>query len=300
MSPNYESNFVCECGKTFTSPQSFNGHKSNCKIHHLSKYGSLDVFDAKYKKVAEKCKLTNKLKFDELKHQQLNQWIYERHTCEKCGKIMLEKFGSGRFCSRSCANTREHSKDTLYKIKQSITLYSDNIQNDNINKYNENPSLCKICGSKLDYAQRERKTCSEQCRRLLASRNLKNNPLAGGLRKASGIGKHGWYKGYFCDSTYELVFVIYNIDNNIMFERNKQYYTYRYKGKDRKYYPDFIMGDGSFIELKGYYTDQVAAKISSVTDRAIKVLYQEDLKYAFDWVKQHYTYSKLEDLYESR
>ena len=51
---------------------------------------------------------------------------------------------------------------------------------------------------------------------------------------------------------------------------------------------------------KGYYTDQVAAKISSVTDRAIKVLYQEDLKYAFDWVKQHYTYSKLEDLYESR
>ena len=25
--------FKCECGKEFTNPQSFNGHKSNCRIH---------------------------------------------------------------------------------------------------------------------------------------------------------------------------------------------------------------------------------------------------------------------------
>ena len=25
--------YVCECGKIFTNSQSFNGHKSNCKVH---------------------------------------------------------------------------------------------------------------------------------------------------------------------------------------------------------------------------------------------------------------------------
>ena len=25
--------FICECGKTFISSRSFNGHKSHCKVH---------------------------------------------------------------------------------------------------------------------------------------------------------------------------------------------------------------------------------------------------------------------------
>lgn len=34
--------FVCECGRKFNNGQSFNGHKSHCKIHMLKKYGNLD------------------------------------------------------------------------------------------------------------------------------------------------------------------------------------------------------------------------------------------------------------------
>lgn len=29
---------------------------------------------------------------------------------------MTKKFGSGRFCSRSCANTRKHSEETKSKL----------------------------------------------------------------------------------------------------------------------------------------------------------------------------------------
>ena len=29
--------YICECGRKFDNPQCFNGHKSNCEIHHLSK-----------------------------------------------------------------------------------------------------------------------------------------------------------------------------------------------------------------------------------------------------------------------
>lgn len=32
------------------------------------------------------------------------QWISEKHSCEICGIIMSEKWGSGRFCSKACAN----------------------------------------------------------------------------------------------------------------------------------------------------------------------------------------------------
>ena len=44
------------------------------------------------------------------------------YVCEKCGKIVddSEKFGSGRFCSRSCANGHKHSEETKQNIRKGI------------------------------------------------------------------------------------------------------------------------------------------------------------------------------------
>jgi hypothetical protein len=44
------------------------------------------------------------------------------YICERCGKQVedSEKFGSGRFCSRACANARTHSEETKDKIRKSI------------------------------------------------------------------------------------------------------------------------------------------------------------------------------------
>ena len=129
------------------------------------------------------------------------------------------------------------------------------------------------------------------------SQTMKNNPNAGGLRHGSGKGKKGWYNGFFCDSTYELVYVIYNLDHNIRFKRSKLKYQYEYNNEIHNYYPDFELEDGSLVEVKGYYNKQVEAKINSVNDRKITLLMQEDLQYAFEYVKENYTYDKLEDLY---
>ena len=40
------------------------------------------------------------------------------YICERCGKVVedSDKFGSGRFCSRSCANSRQHSEETKHKL----------------------------------------------------------------------------------------------------------------------------------------------------------------------------------------
>lgn len=121
----------------------------------------------------------------------------------------------------------------------------------------------------------------------------------GGLTPKAGRGKKGWYKGYFCDSTYELVFVIYNIDNNIFFKRCDRSYSYTVDNKEYRYHPDFELADGSLVEIKGYHTELVDIKLASVNDRPIKILFEKDLKYAFDWVKKHYSYKYLYDLYES-
>ena len=137
----------------------------------------------------------------------------------------------------------------------------------------------------------------ELVRRQKLSEYAKNKHFGGHVH-GSGRGKKGWYKGFFCDSTYELVYVIYNIDNNIKFKRCDRVYTYIYKNETHKYYPDFELEDGSLVETKGYHTELVDIKKSAVKDRQISILYEKDLKYAFDWVKDHYTYKQLSDLYE--
>lgn len=40
--------------------------------------------------------------------------------CENCSKEHDGTFGSGRFCSRSCANSRKHSKETKEKISKTL------------------------------------------------------------------------------------------------------------------------------------------------------------------------------------
>lgn len=139
----------------------------------------------------------------------------------------------------------------------------------------------------------------EMLRRQKIRRSMRNNPFSGGLRHGSGRGRKGWYKGFFCDSTYELVFVIYNLDHGAPFKRNTDFYEYTYNGRKHKYYPDFEMNDGSLIEVKGYKTDVTDIKLKSVTDKPIKILYKNDMLHMFEYVRTHYTYNHLYDLYDS-
>lgn len=50
------------------------------------------------------------------------------YICEKCGKEVTNKYGSGRFCSKSCANSRTHSKETREKIKNSLKNNFEHIE----------------------------------------------------------------------------------------------------------------------------------------------------------------------------
>lgn len=95
----------------------------------------------------------------------------------------------------------------------------------------------------------------------------------GGPRHGSGRGKKGWYNGYFCDSSWELAYVIYNLDHGINFSRNTKGFEYEFGGQKRKYYPDFLLETGEYVEIKGYYSKQVYAKIDQFPKDKILIIY---------------------------
>jgi hypothetical protein len=103
----------------------------------------------------------------------------------------------------------------------------------------------------------------------------------GGYRIGSGRGKKGWYKGFFCDSSWELAFVLYCLDHKIKIERNTTKLDYTFNGKKRKYIPDFVV-DGIFVEIKGYKTEQWNAKHEANPD--VKVYYENDLQQILEYV----------------
>ena len=174
-----EKIYKCVCGKVFNNPQSFNGHKANCKQHQINKYGNLEKYNdhinkcinarqEKYKEYSNNLKIKNELE----KQNYLKNWLLEKHKCEHCGKIMTEFFGSGRFCSRACANSRKYSKESKEKISSSLKNYfkdeeflkQQQINNIiNIINYAINPNICIVCNKPIPYKYRNRKTCSIDC-----------------------------------------------------------------------------------------------------------------------------------------
>ena len=103
----------------------------------------------------------------------------------------------------------------------------------------------------------------------------------GGYKKGSGRGKKGWYKGFFCDSSWELAFVIYCLEHDISIIRNTEKRQYVWNDLDKNYIPDFIV-NGVLTEIKGYKTAQWLAKLSANSD--VKVLYEQELKPIFKYV----------------
>ena len=87
---NHEGSYTCECGKTFINSQSFNGHKSSCKVHQIAKHGSLDFYNERIKLISEKSVKTQRENNEKNRQQKLARWISEQHTCEKCGKVISE------------------------------------------------------------------------------------------------------------------------------------------------------------------------------------------------------------------
>ena len=137
----------------------------------------------------------------------------------------------------------------------------------------------------------------EDGRRKKISATCKINKKSGGYRKGSGRGKKGTYKGYWCDSSYELAWVIFHIEHNIEFIRNTEKFPYYFNNELKNYIPDFIIGD-TYFEIKGYKDEKVDSKIEYFPFK-LKLLYLEDMKEIFDYVIENYGKNFI-SLYEEK
>ncbi len=215
--------------------------------------------------------------------------------CKKCEKEYIvtcteRQRISGKYkkyCSRSCANSRTFSTESNDKRRSSVLRY--------IQEHPESPFYrptktynCKYCNEGFTMNSVRNTSgynyCSTECR----DKWLKENvyPKSGGYRKGSGRGKHGWYNGVYCDSSYELAYLIYSLDHNIDIKRCKTGYEYLISGKKHVYYPDFIV-NGIIIEVKGYYTKSVDIKSTAIT-QPYKILYKKDIQKHIDYVCSTY------------
>lgn len=189
---SHQGKYICGCGKEFENSQAFNGHKSHCKIHLISK----DETGAAY--LANKVKQEEALKAAQIKAKinknnlqliKLNQWIAEQHTCEACGKIMSEKYGSGRFCCRACAHHRVLSEECREKIRQSLII--TNQSNKTIIKNNKCYRVCKYCNKEFIVPHKAtgklagNKYCSEECKIL-----GRHNAISTGVKKSFEEGRN--------------------------------------------------------------------------------------------------------------
>jgi len=178
--------FKCECGKEFENAQSYNGHKSHCKAHYLAKYGSLEQYnknEANCKKRVENAGKAYNAKRIQAAIDKAANWVKEKHTCEKCGKVMTQKYGSGRFCSEACSHSHIITDNQKQKLRETIAknlaANGRHIDLTLPNNYNLG-RVCKECG----------KLISNKNKSGLCAKCLQKSPEF--LAKKSEAGKKGY------------------------------------------------------------------------------------------------------------
>lgn len=292
--------YTCICGKTFVTPASFNGHKQGCKIHITNKYGSIEAYYANKNRNSKAISESLKKRHAEKRQEKQDAWVQEQHTCKRCGVIMTEKYASGTYCSKSCANARSHSQQTRDKLSKTMkqiplkgAVLTSKLHHTNNHGACNLPKYCVVCNKLLDKEMRYRKTCSDECKRIRLRQQALDRGF-GGPSTVSSFGKRGTYKGIHCDSTYELALLIYCLDHNISIIRNVEKFPYMYEGKQYNYYPDFYLPEYDlFIETKGRDIGPVYEKAQGVlaAGRKIRILHYEDLVPCFNYIKETYNVS---------
>lgn len=210
------------------------------------------------------------------------------NTCLYCEKNFSNKGGLGAhqpFCKSNPDRVQRTKSPNAHRRKGSTPWNKGiNLSQDHKKKISE--AVKGKCTGKASTPEKELERVAK-----IKQKALLNN---GGYRQGSGRGKKGWYKGFFCDSSWELAYVVYCLDHHIDIKRNTNKRQYVWKGKVKNYIPDFEV-EGVVTEIKGYKTEQWLAKLEANPD--VRVLYQKDLESIFAYVTMTYGRNFI-DLYE--
>lgn len=237
-----------------------------------------------------------------------SKWVKSEFCCKECSrsystKIKREEINkkvSDKLKGRLVGNalntkvlkltkSKSPHRVKLSKSKSPQWRYAHEL----MDEYIKNPNKCEFCGKVLPFERRYRKTCSRKCQDELWKIWYNSNKtmmaekgFCGGYRKGAARGKSGYYKGIWCDSTYELVYLIYNLDTGNDIKRNTVKFPYNHNGENHEYTPDFRV-NGELVEIKNFWTEVVQVKLECVPEK-ITILYYEDLEEMMQYVDEKY------------
>lgn len=201
------------------------------------------------------------------------------NTCIFCQRSFSNKGGLGShqpYCKSNPDRVQRDKSPNAHAKKGSVN-WAKGLTKETDTRIKSRPNLIgKRFASSINGHSEETK---QRLSKVAKERNL------GGYNPGSGRGKKGWYKGFFCDSSWELAYVIYCLEHNKEIKRNTEKRQYVWEGKIKNYIPDFIV-EGSLTEIKGYKTEQWAAKLAANPD--VTVLYEAELLPILEYVKSKY------------
>lgn len=261
--------YICTCGKQFDNSQAYNGHRCHCKQYQIETYGE-EHYQKNKELILTRCANASKTLRNNLlkkKQEELEKWISEQHTCEHCGKIMTEKYGSGRFCSKICGCSHRHlSENSRKKISETLKAHFEKTTN------KKEPPKCSICGKPL---KKQPKTglCQDCLRYTEEGRKIRSDISQKSQKNIIAEGRHkGWqprnikskseeYFAQILDTNkieYKREFPVKHINQNYLLDfficKNNKLVDVEIDGKQHNY-KDRIKLDkirDEFLQQKGY------------------------------------------------
>jgi len=186
-------------------------------------------------------------------------------NCECCEQQHDGKYGSGRFCSKTCSrrfSTKSKRKEINEKIKKSLS---------GKDLWRNRPRLileekfCAYCKASFSTKKKHQKFCTHNC----AIKSQHEDPETIEKWRSSrlkeiekgniGYGIKAEYNGIRCDSALEYAFLKWYLGQypNAKIKRFKGYL----EGEGIKYQPDFIIDDKIIVEVK-YTSPYIGDKLS--------------------------------------
>ena len=291
--------YTCErCGRAFE--KGFDKNNRFCSKHC---FYSHPLTEEQKNACSKRALQSERVSYAKKKRDETIKWLNETEcVCQKCGKTFkgdYRKFNNLKkkdlhlpyYCSSSCAHSRVHDnayKEALSKtmkecyggaaklshtnqktdaMLQSEELSKATIENGKLIKAN-----CLFCNKEfVSYKYRHKKYCSIECWR----------KSSGGYREGSVKNHvHGWYEGYYYDSSWELAWLKWAIENKVNFERNTKGFDYVFNGETHKYFPDFYLKDeDAYLEIKGIEDERWEAKKKAFPHKLIVLNKQSIQKY---------------------
>lgn len=278
------------CGKEFESKQRYAGHSINCEHNPKNQIDYICKFCSnKFNKVnglhrhEKRCKNNPDRIYDTYSKSYVECNLY----CKFCNKL-CKNLNSLRQHEIRCKNNPDriipvdnfnHSKSSKSPWNKGLTKYSDervmNYAKSISKKFKDNPDLVVL----PDFSNPIiRNNLSVAMKKVYSSK----------LPKCKGLGKHGWYKGIWCDSSWELAWVIYSIEHKLNFVRNNKGFTYSWNNSEHTYFPDFYLPDtDEYVEIKGWFKPRDKAKLEQFPNKYI-LLKSAEMKPILEYVIDKY------------